>query len=153
MKKLIFVLALMFTFVISNAQVATVSPAISGGTIVDYPTSITLTNTTAKYMIFAFDPAWENAQSYIVQLDSASGDHTNVAIAVYGRVNSLDTWTAIGSAINWKGKAASTGMDTTIKFTNSTEYAYRQFKVLFTGTGTGTTTIANQTFKIWYGTP
>lgn len=149
MKALTLFIALMFAFVISNAQQATVYPKQTDGTYAEYSTAFTLTNTTAKYMYFFFTPQYYNAQSYIVHLDSLTGTHTNVAVAVYGRLNSNATWTAIGSAINWKG----TTSDTTILFTNATESAYRQFKVLFTGTGTGTTSVSNEAFKIWNGTP
>lgn len=149
MRALIMFLALMFTVVISNAQTATLSPNTTGGTYIDYTTDNTLTNTTAKWFQFNFEPDQYVAQNYLVNLDSASGNHTNVAIAVYGRINDLQTWTAIGSTINWKG----TTSDTTIVFASTTEAAYRQFKVLFTGTGTGTTTIDRQSFKIWKGIP
>jgi peptidoglycan hydrolase-like protein with peptidoglycan-binding domain len=150
MKKLFILIALMFTLaVISNAQIATLYPDPATGTIIDYKTNNTLTNTTAKYFYFYFTPDQYNAQSVVINLDSASGNHTNVAIVLSGRMCDEQAWTAIGSTINWKG----TTSDTTILITNATEVAYRQFKILFTGTGTGTTTIDRQVFKIWYGIP
>jgi hypothetical protein len=149
MRAMIMIFALMFTVVIASAQTATLAPKFAGGTYVDYTTDNTLTNTTAKWFQFNFDPKEYVATNLLVNLDSASGNHTNVAVAVYGRINDLQTWTQIGSTINWKG----TTSDTTIVFASSTEAAYRQFKVLYTGTGTGTTTIDRQSFAIWYGIP
>jgi hypothetical protein len=155
MKKLIFLFALMFGLVlISNAQttIATLS-ADKGSTYIQYTTDVTLTNTTAKATYFYFQPDQYTAQNFVVQLDSTGGNHTNVAVALYGRISDQQGWTAIGSAINWKGVNASVGADTTILFANSTEVAYRQFKLLFTGTGTGTTNIMYQAMKIWNGVP
>lgn len=150
MKKFITALVLMFAFIaISNAQTATLSPNTFDGTIIDYKTNVTLSNTTAQYFYFYFQPDFMNAQTFTVNLDSASGNHTNVAVAIYGRMCDEESWTAIGSTVNWKGTTA----DTTIKISSTTEVAYRQFKALFTGTGTGTTTIDRQVFKIWYGLP
>jgi len=149
MRTLIMFIALMFTVVISSAQTATLTPSVSDGTYINYTTDNVLSNTTAKWFQFNFTPDQYVASNLIVNLDSTSGNHTNVAIAVYGRINDLQTWTAIGSAINWAG----TTSDTTIVFASTTEAAYRQFKVLYTGTGTGTTTIDRQVFKIWKGVP
>jgi hypothetical protein len=155
MKKLFFLLALMFVFTISKAQTTiTTLYGEQGNTYLEYPTDVTLTNTTAKALYFYMKPDYYTATNFIVQLDSASGNHTNVSVALYGRISSEQaTWTAIGSAINWTGVHASAGCDTTILFTNATETAYRQFKLLFTGTGTGTTTICYSALKLWYGTP
>lgn len=149
MKKIMLFIVLMFAFAISNAQTATLSPVKSGGTYIDYTTDNVLSNTTAKWFQFNFEPDAYVACNLLVNLDSLAGNHTNVAVAVYGRINDLQTWTAIGSAINWVG----TTSDTTIVFASTTEAAYRQFKVLYTGTGTGTTTIDRQSFKVWKGIP
>ena len=112
-------------------------------------TDYTLTNTTARFWQVETAADYYNAQNFIVNLDSAGGNHTNVALVVYGRISDLDTWTVIGDTINWVG----TTSDTTIKFTNATEVAYKQFKLLFTGTGTGVTTISQMEFQQWYGLP
>jgi hypothetical protein len=149
MKKIIaiFVIALMaFT---APAQMLT-TQLDKGVTYVNVGTDYTLTNTTAAYWQVNAQSDYMTAQDVIVHLDSASGNHTNVALAIYGRKSAqTSTWTAIGSPINWKG----TTIDTTIIFSNTTENGYRQYKILFTGTGTGTTTIANMELKLWYGIP
>jgi len=155
MKKLIFLIALMFVVTISKAQTTiTTLYGEAGQTYVEYTTDVTLTNTTAKALYFYLKPDYYTATNFIVQLDSASGNHTNVAVALYGRISSEQaTWTAIGSAINWTGVNKTVGCDTTILFANTTETAYRQFKLLFTGTGTGTTTICYSALKVWNGIP
>ena len=151
MKRLIFVLVLMFALAISNAQTTiTTLYANKGDTYIEYTTDVTLTTTTAKASYWYFLPENYTATNYIVQLDSTGGNHTNVAVALYGRISDQQaTWTQIGSTINWTGVKASVGADTTILFANTTETAYRQFKLLFTGTGTGTTNIMYQAVKIW----
>lgn len=149
MKNIILFIALMFTVVISSAQTAKIKPTAVGGTYASYSTDVVLSGTTAQWFQYNFEPDAYVATNYLVNLDSTSGNHTNVAVVLYGRIDDLQTWTAIGSAINWKG----TTSDTTIVFASSTEAAYRQFKLLFTGTGTGTTTIDKQSMKIWKGVP
>lgn len=148
MKKIIFVLALMFAFAISEAQIATITIP-EGKTYTEYTTDVTLTNTTAQYFLFNISSPWYTAQDYIVHLDSLTGTHTNIACVLAGRVSDqTSTWTTIGT-VNWAG----TTSDTTIIYANTTENAYRQFKLTFTGTGTATSRIANTEFKIYYGLP
>ena len=149
MKRIIFLIALMFAVAaISEAQIATLNMP-KGNTYLEYTTDVTLTNTTAKYFQINAPQDWYTAQSYIVHLDSASGNHTNVACVLAGRVSDqTSTWTTIGT-VNWGGTSA----DTTIIYLNATENQYRQFKLTFTGTGNGTTTIANMEFKQWFGLP
>ena len=146
MKKLFFFFALMFAFMaISEAQITT-GYIIYPNTYWEYQTNVTLSNAVAQYFVVDAAMPEGNIQDVIVQLDSLSGNHTNVAVALYGRKSDqTSTWTAIGSAINWKGTTA----DTTIIYSNTTENNYRQFKILFTGTGTGTTRIDNFEFKVW----
>ena len=147
MRKYILLIALMLTVVISNAQITTANLA-KDVTYWEYTTDVTLTNTTPKYFIINTQPDWYTAQGYIVQLDSVSGNHTNMAVVLAGRVSDqTSTWTTI-STVNWTGAS-----DTTIISINATENAYRQFKVTFTGTGTGVSKIDNFEFKQYNGLP
>ena len=149
MKKIALLLAFIVGFVmVSEAQLLTTN-LIKGQSYAKVATDYTLTNAVAGYWQVNTQPEWYNAQDVMVHLDSASGNHTNVAVQLQGRIDALDAWANIGSAVNWKGTTA----DTTIQYTNTTEGAYRQFKLLFTGTGTGTTTIADMSFKLWNGLP
>lgn len=148
MKRIVILLAILSFAVMANAQMRTTNLA-PGNTYANVTTDYTLTNTTAQYWQVNTGIDAYTAQVWVVNLDSASGNHTNVALQLYGRYCSLDSWNAIGSAINWKG----TTSDTTIVYLNAAENGYRQFKLLYTPTGTGTTTIDRQVFKLWKGLP
>jgi hypothetical protein len=133
MKKLMIVLALMFTVMISSAQIATIDIP-KGTSYYNYPTDVTLTNNTQKYFVFNIQSDNYTAQAFIVHLDSLAGNMTSCAVNLSGRVsNQTATWTSIGT-ITWGGTTA----DTTIIYLNATESAFRQFKLNFTGGGTGT---------------
>lgn len=151
MKKLIFLFVIAALFACqqqASAQIATINVP-RGNTYAEYTTDVTLTNDVAKYFQFNISTDYYAAPTYIVHLDSASGNHTNVACVLAGRVSDqTSTWTTIGT-VNWAGTTA----DTTIIYSSSTEVPYRQYKLTFTGTGTGTTTIANTEFKFYYGLP
>ena len=151
MKKIALILAmLLIGFSVMEAQIATTNLR-TGVTYAEYTTDVTLTNAVVQYWQINAPQNQYTAQNFVVHLDSLAGNHTNVEVALYGRISDqTSTWTLIGSAIDWLG---ATGGDTTIIFTNATENAYRQYKIQYTGTGTGTTTIANQEFKQWFGIP
>lgn len=150
MKKIMFFLALMFAFAISEAQTVAIPALSASETYKEVATNYTLTNTTARTFTLEAPKHYMSATDLILQLDSASGNHTNVAVALYGRKSDqTSTWTQIGSTVNWKGTTA----DTTIIMSSTTEAGYREYKWTLTGTGTGTTTIDNQEFKQWLGIP
>jgi hypothetical protein len=150
MKKITFILALMFAFAISEAQTVALTPLTDGDTYRNVGTDYTLTNTTARTFTLTAGQDYMTAQDLIINLDSASGNHTNVAVAFYGKKSDYTAaWTQIGSTINWAG----TTSDTTITISNTTENGYRLYKWTLTGTGTGTTTISNMEFKQWFGIP
>ena len=131
-----------------SAQLVTVKMPASQ-TYVEISTDYTITNAVAGYYLINAAKDYYTAQDIVIQLDSTSGDHTNVAVQLQGRKTDNSAWANIGSAVNWTG---ATG-DTTIVYTNATEVGYRSFKLLFTGTGTGVTTIDNVEFKLWLGLP
>lgn len=149
MKKLIILIACLLAFSFAEAQMATTTIR-SGNTYADLTTDFTLTNAVTQYWFVKAPQHWYTTQTLVINLDSLAGDHTNVAIQLQGKVSDqITTWTNIGSAINWLG----TTSDTTIIYDNSTENNYRRFKILYTGTGTGTTTIDRQEFIQHFGTP
>lgn len=143
MKKLVLLFAIMFSVVIVNAQSATVDMAKVTYSVIN--TDYNVTNTTAIWFQFNAAKDYPTTQDFRVELDSVSGNHTNVAVALYGRKFSGDGWTAIGSTVNWKGTTA----DTTIIISNATANRFREFKVGFTGTGVGVTKIDKQELKLW----
>lgn len=150
MKKIIVLIGIMLAFASAiMAQPMLTSYLEPGKSYVNVTTNHTLTNTTARYWQINAQPEWYTAQTVVINLDSLAGNHTNVAVQFRGRVSDQLGWSNIGSAINWAGTTA----DTTITITNTTENLYRQFSVLFTGTGTGTTTIDRMEFKFYNGLP
>ena len=151
MKKIISILFIVFFAVSANAQMNTVSIP-SGSSYVKPVISLTntdfrITNTTAKYTLLNAAQNFPCTQDFSISLDSISGNHTNVAVAVYGQKSFLKgDWTQIGSTINWKG----TTSDTTIVFTNATANRYRSYKIVYTGTGTGVTRVKALEFKLYF---
>lgn len=146
MKKLFLILAVLFAVVtVSNAQLGT-TVMNAGNTYAKVVSDYNVTNTTAAYYLFKAGQHYPTTQDYIVQLDSVSGNHTNVAVALYGQKSEvLGDWTAIGAAVNWKGTTA----DTTIAISNTTANRYRNYKITFTGTGSGVTKIDTQELKLY----
>ena len=141
MKKILLILFSVFAALTLTAQDATFR--VGNKTLRDVSTDYTLTNTTESWFRFVMPKDVPTTQDYQVILDSASGDHTAIAVALYGRVFDTQDWTQIGST------TTSTTGDDTVKISNTSMVRYREFKASLTGTGTGTTTIANQAFKLW----
>jgi len=107
-------------------------------------TDYTLTNTTARNFIFTAPQPKPTTQEFVVQLDSLAGDHTNVAVAVYGQKSSIEgDWTQIGSTTN-----STLGSDIVL-ISNATANRYSRYKYVLTGTGTGTTVIGNIWLKLY----
>ena len=81
---------LVFTVIVTvtNAQTATFSTG--SGTIVEHGTSYVLTNTTATWFMCSGYTDWITTQDYQCHIDSTSGNHTNVAVGLYGRKFSTD---------------------------------------------------------------
>jgi hypothetical protein len=150
MKKFLFIL-IAFVTLAATSQAQMLSTTMTPNqTWVNVATNYTLTDAVAQYWFISAPKDYYTAQAVVVELDSLTGNHTNVAVQLQGRYSSSSaTWNNIGSAVNWKGTTA----DTTIVILNATENGYREFKLLFTGTGTGTTRIDNMQFKMWYGLP
>ena len=149
MKKLLFLIVLFLAFTALQAQIATKNIA-TGKSQTEYTTDVTLTNAVAQYLYVVSPQHTYTAQGVVVQLDSAGGNHTTVTLQLQGRYTTADAWQNAGTAVVWYG----TSVDTTIAYLNAAENGFRQWKILFTGVGTGTTTIDNIFFKQWlYGTP
>jgi hypothetical protein len=114
-------------------------------TFVSVSTDYNITNTTAGEYIFKGAQHTPSTQDFLVELDSVSGNHTNVEVALYGRKFDSAAWASIGSAVDWAGTTA----DTTIIISNTTANRYRDYKVVYTGTGTGVTKVDLQEFKLY----
>jgi len=143
MKKVLFLFAFLGAFLVNAQTVNLTFP--SKTTYMKVPTDYTVTNTTVRTFIYLAPAEFTATQDYLIELDSVSGNHTNVAVALYGSKFSSSAYSAIGSTINWKGTTA----DTTIVISNATANRYRYYKVTVTGTGTGVTKVDNQEFKLY----
>lgn len=144
MKKFILLIMALVVTVAAMSQLATrVIP--QNGSYADIPTAYNITNTTAGYfLINTFQVRSLTTRDYIVQLDSVSGTHTNVAVVLAGRKFPNSAWATLAT-VNWKG----TTKDTTILINDTVVAGYREYKVTYTGTGTGVTRVKNQEFKLW----
>jgi len=142
MKKVI-LLAVLAIFVTSVA-----GQSISTGKSYDkVTTDYTLTNTTPDTVKWEAAQHYPTTQDFVCNIDSTSGTHTNVAVALYGGKSEVaGDWTQIGSTVNWK----CTSSDTTIIISNATANRYRRYRVIYTGTGTGVSTVDTQELKLYY---
>ena len=153
MKKLVLFLALLISYAVS-AQIATVTlkePASFAKAV--SPTAAAsiykVTNNVAGYILFKAPVSYASTQDFTIKLDSVAGNHTNVAVAIYGQKSpAKGDWTQIGSTVNWVG-VSKPSLDTTIVISNATANRYQRFKYVITGTGTGVTKVSFAYLKLW----
>ena len=145
MKKLILILAIAFVAFAARGQTATVTLA-EDITYYVIENDYTLTNTTVMWFQWTAPKHIRATQDYQVNLDSLTGDHTNIAIKLFGKKFTDDSWTQIGETVNSTGSASHSETET---ISNTAINGYRFYKAEFTGTGTGTTKIDWQKLKIW----
>jgi type IV secretory pathway ATPase VirB11/archaellum biosynthesis ATPase len=144
MKKLILIMLFTVAMFAVKAQTATyqIAPNL---TFQNVATDYTLTDAVAQYFVFKAEKNVPIAIDYQVLLTKGTGSQTETTVVLSGRKFSSDTWTDIVTALS--GTITTTAL-VTLTFPGANQY--REFKVAFTGEGTGTTTISNQQFKIWY---
>jgi hypothetical protein len=149
MKKVLFLISILAVFAqINFAQ--TVNYAMpAGSSYMSVATDYTITNTTARNFIFLAPQDYAATQDYLIQLDSVSGNHTNVAVALYGAKFASTAYSQIGSTVNYRGTGAGASNDTTIVISNASANRYRIYKVTVTGTGTGVSKVSAQEFKLY----
>lgn len=151
MKKFILILLALVVCLAASAQIASTDITVPNtfGKIISPTASASIykiTNTTVGYLLFKAPMNNGSKQDFTIKLDSISGDHTNVAVAIYGQKSALKgDWTQIGTTVNWKGTTA----DTTFVVSNATYNYYQNFKYQFTGTGTGVTKLTSNYLKLW----
>ena len=141
MKKILLILFSVFAALTLTAQTQTFK--VGNKTLREVATDYTLTNTTESWFRWVMPKDVPTTQDYQVILDSAAGNHTAIAVALYGRKFDTNDWTQIGST------TTSTTADDTVTISNPAMVRYREFKTSLTGTGLGTTTITNQVLKLW----
>ena len=137
-------LALFVVATMARGQAATFT-MMPNATAVTSETDYTVTNTTVSYFVFKAEKEYPSSQDYQVLLTKGTGTHTDMSVQLSGRKFSGDSWTTIGSAVT-SGTITTTYL---LTISNIVPTRWREFKVAFTGTGIGTTTISSQTFKLW----
>jgi len=142
MKKFLLILVIAFVAFAASGQQATFGIKASKN-FKTINTNYILTNTTVMWFQWDAARGIPATQDYQVSLDSLAGNHTNIAIKLFGKKFSDDSWTQIGSTVN------STDGTATETISNIILNRYRFYKTELTGTGTGTTTIDFQKFKVW----
>ena len=144
MKKLLFILAIVFIIIgTAAAQTATLSIK-SDKTFYNLTTDYTLTNTTNSWFQWNAARDIPSTQDFEVEFSKGTGTQTRVDVTLYGRKFSGDDWVLIGTD-NWQYGVN----DSIVLISNVSINRYRQYKSSFTGTGTGTSTIEFQKLKIW----
>lgn len=115
-----------------------------GATYAEYNLPVTATNTATATVYFNAAIHQPATQDLRVKLTKGTGALSNVVITLSGSKFG-DTWSTIGSAVNWKLSTA----DTIVTISNATLNRYRKYKVTYTGTGTGTAIINPQYLKLY----
>lgn len=142
MKRIILLIALMFAITaISEAQTVSLYGK-DGQQYFQYSTNVTITDAAPVWYLIKTDADWPTTQHILIDVDSVSGNHTAVALLLYGRNFDDAAWTAISSTIVDQG----VDDDVNLTLTNTTETRWRQFKVLLTGTGTGVSVVDKMEF-------
>lgn len=146
MKKLILFLMIALSLSV-NAQTLLTSTISLPNTYVNVATDYTLSVAAPGVWLINAIQHFPTTQDFTVKLDTIVGTNpTNVTVALYGRKSTIGAYTQIGSTVNWK----LTTKDTVITISNTTANRYRDYKVTYTLTGTGSVAgVKNQEFKQW----
>lgn len=144
MKKIVMLLALLAFGMLVSAQSYTLYGK-TGQTYFKSTTDVTITNTTAVWVQINIDVDFPVGVKCVPVCDSVSGNHTAIALAVYGRAFEGGAW------VDLSGTSTGQGVDHTIAmdYYQYTEVRYRQFKILLTGTGTGVSKLDQLEFKVY----
>ena len=153
MKKVILTLAVLIGFALmatAQTEITTLYKASEGQSYWAYNTDVTLSATTAQYIVWNAPQHYFTTQTVTVDVDTTAGtNHTSVAFQLAGAYSSNGDYTNIGSAITWYCTE-----DTVLHITNTTENGYRLFKLTATGVGAGAvSTIDKIEFDQRFGTP
>ena len=142
MKKYILIVMIAIVAVITTEAQTVKMPA--GATYAEYNLPVTATNTVTATTYFNAAVHQPATQDLRVKLTKGTGSLTKVTVTLAG-TKFGDTWTTIGSVVNWKLTTA----DTIITISNATANRFRDYKVTYTGTGTGTATVNPQKIKLY----
>jgi|GEM_PF-3243510 hypothetical protein len=145
MKKLIFILALVFMIIgTATAQTASFATIPASETMQTINTDYTLTNTTVSWFKFTAKKDMSTNQDFQCTFSKGTGNQSQVDVVLYGRKFVSDSWTSIGTG-SWQHGVN----DSIVTISNTVYNRFREYKAEYTGTGTGTSTIDQQIFKQW----
>lgn len=104
-------------------------------------------NESETYWVKVSSPQnYSSMQDVFVSIDSASGA-PNVYIALYGRLTSSNSWTAIGDSVRWYGTTA----DTSFIMSFTAPNRYREYKLSFRSSATNQQSLVTDVqFKQWF---
>lgn len=128
---------------ISEAQDVTIAGA-KGQKYFVYTTDVTITDATPVWFLIKTDADFPTTQHALIDCDSVSGNHTEIALTLLGRNFDTAAWTSISSTIVNPG--VNSNIDNTL--TNTTETRFRQYKLLLTPTGTGVSKVDKLEFLL-----
>lgn len=145
MKKLIFLIAVLFVVIGIQAQNVTLRMGSPDKTYIEYNTNVGVGPGADVWYKLIGDAANIHTEDFICHLDSIKGGAMTTTVKLYGTKFTTEGWTQIGSTITWK---ATTG-DTTIVISNATAARWRDYKMLF-HVASGDSVVVDYTkFKIW----
>jgi hypothetical protein len=144
MKKFIFIAIFGLLAIFSQAQMATLNIPVNSS-FVTLGTDYTLTNTTAQYLVVNAPQHSPTTLDFTVSLVKLTGTPTRVNIVLYGQKTADTPWVSIATGF-WKVTTA----DTVMTLSNATANRYRNYKILYTPAGTGTSKIDKQDFKLYF---
>ena len=132
MKKVILILTLFAFSIVGFSQ----SYSLYGRTEQNYFKStqdVTITNSTAVSVDINTLLDVPTVPQILIDVDSVSGNHTAVALTLFGRNFEDQAWTQINGPTTDQGVNSATN----IEFVDTTFHYYRKFRITLTGTGTG----------------
>lgn len=142
MKKLILICLVIAAMTQARGQTATID--LGTYTQKTYSVAQTLTNETGKWFQWNAEKEVPITLNYICLLTKGTGMQTETTVQLYGKCFTGDSWILIDTGLS--GTIATTA-SVAIKVTNHLQY--RHFKTLITASGSGTTIITKQEFKVW----
>jgi hypothetical protein len=145
MKKLIFLIAILFVANGIQAQNVTVRMGSPAKTYVEYNTDVAVGNGADVWYKVISDAENIHTEDLIIHLDSIKGGTHTTTVQLLGSKFSTEGYSAIGATKTWK---ATTG-DTTIVMSNATATRWRFYKVLVHVASGDSAKVDYLKFKIW----
>lgn len=145
MKKLIFIIAILFVAIGIQAQNVTLRLGSPDKTYLEYNTNVGVGNGADVWYKVISDAENIHTEDLLIHLDSLKGGTHTTTVQLLGSKFITEGWTAIGVTKTWK---ATTG-DTTILMSNATAARWRFYKVLVHVASGDSAVVDYVKFKVW----